>query len=220
MAGLQPSYHPHGFTDAIARDQNPSLSGWFFRGWNPTQLYRDSFMSHCKDPSSPTRIQWKCLIRVLNDAPLAIFVQRIHVLVWSSKASTNHIPFSVLVATQYHQTNMSPCKSKTSKIMVPWKCWSYICTKIRRSFRFKTIKFMAGLDFQGISHTIHVWYMYLHLLDFYGKFSYIYLIFMVYLYLPTFTWFLKVYLFTVHLNWFWWFIYLHLVDFYGIFTYI
>ena len=50
---------------------------------------------------------------------------------------------------------------------------------------------MAGLDFEGISHTIHVWYIYLHLNWFlWFIYLYIYLIFMVYL--PRFSWFLYV----------------------------
>ena len=32
----------------------------YYRGWNPTQLYRDyDLISHCKDPYKPTSISWK-----------------------------------------------------------------------------------------------------------------------------------------------------------------
>ena len=43
----------------------------------------------------------------------------------------------------------TPCKSKTTKIIVFWKCWLQIPTKRMVSFSFKTMKLIANLELQG-----------------------------------------------------------------------
>ena len=76
-----------------------------------------------------------------------------HQIKWLPNQNSNFAKGSLPVGEWWFLTcdhsEWTPCKSKTTKIIVFWKCWLQIPTKRMVSFSFKTMKLIANLELQG-----------------------------------------------------------------------